>query len=104
MARTANVVGFVYQDDRFGEDEFMVSRFTVSCCVADAAPYWFDCALASNGRISTRTPGSRCEGAFQAGEFNGQEMVDIDSGCNVTITGATGSALFVPIIMTSFSF
>lgn len=32
------VVGFVYRDDRFGSDQFMVSRYTVSCCVADAAP------------------------------------------------------------------
>lgn len=34
----AHVIGFVYRDDRFDADTFMVSRFTVSCCVADAAP------------------------------------------------------------------
>lgn len=33
-----NVVGFVYRDDRFSEQQFMVSRFVVSCCAADAAP------------------------------------------------------------------
>jgi len=33
----ADVVGFVFRDDRFGEDQFFLSRFTVSCCVADAA-------------------------------------------------------------------
>lgn len=33
----ANLVGFVYRDIRFGEDQFMVSRFTLSCCVADAS-------------------------------------------------------------------
>jgi uncharacterized repeat protein (TIGR03943 family) len=31
-----DVVGFVYRDDRFTEDLFMVSRFVVRCCVADA--------------------------------------------------------------------
>lgn len=33
-----NVVGFVYRDDRFSEEQFMVSRFVLSCCAADAAP------------------------------------------------------------------
>ncbi len=34
----ADVVGFVYKNDpRFATGQFMVSRFTVSCCVADAA-------------------------------------------------------------------
>lgn len=32
----AKVIGFVYRDSRFGDDQFMVSRFTLSCCVADA--------------------------------------------------------------------
>ncbi|MBK8046096.1 MAG: TIGR03943 family protein [Anaerolineales bacterium] len=32
----ARVEGFVFRDDRFGEDQFMVTRFVVSCCVADA--------------------------------------------------------------------
>jgi len=34
-----NVIGFVYKDARFaGTDNFMVVRFTLSCCVADARP------------------------------------------------------------------
>jgi putative membrane protein len=32
----AIVVGFVYRDETFAADQFMVSRFIVSCCVADA--------------------------------------------------------------------
>jgi uncharacterized repeat protein (TIGR03943 family) len=32
-----DVIGFVYRDTRFiGSDDFMVVRFTLSCCVADA--------------------------------------------------------------------
>ncbi|MFO7664614.1 MAG: TIGR03943 family protein [Chloroflexota bacterium] len=34
----ASVVGFVYRDERFLESQFMISRFIVSCCVADAFP------------------------------------------------------------------
>lgn len=29
--------GFVYKDERFGANTFMLIRFTVSCCVADAS-------------------------------------------------------------------
>jgi len=32
----ATVVGFVFRDARFAENQFMVTRFVVSCCVADA--------------------------------------------------------------------
>lgn len=32
----ATVSGFVYRDIRFNDEQFMVSRFTISCCVADA--------------------------------------------------------------------
>lgn len=31
-----NVIGFVYHDSRLPEGEFMVSRFIITCCVADA--------------------------------------------------------------------
>lgn len=36
--QTVNVTGFVYHDERFGNDAFMVTRYVVSCCVADASP------------------------------------------------------------------
>jgi len=35
--QAVDVIGFVYRDVRFAENtQFMVSRYTVSCCVADA--------------------------------------------------------------------
>lgn len=30
-------IGFVYKDEQFGPETFMLIRFTVSCCVADAS-------------------------------------------------------------------
>lgn len=33
----ADVVGFVYHDQNLGGDQFMVARFMVTCCSADAA-------------------------------------------------------------------
>jgi uncharacterized repeat protein (TIGR03943 family) len=36
LGQPADVIGFVYHDPRLQEGQFLVSRFTVSCCVADA--------------------------------------------------------------------
>jgi uncharacterized repeat protein (TIGR03943 family) len=33
---SADVIGFVYRDERLRDDEFLVGRFTLTCCVADA--------------------------------------------------------------------
>jgi hypothetical protein len=38
IGQEARLIGFVYRDDRFNGDEFMISRFVISCCAADAAP------------------------------------------------------------------
>ena len=32
----ADVIGFVYSEPSFGANQFMVARFAISCCVADA--------------------------------------------------------------------
>jgi uncharacterized repeat protein (TIGR03943 family) len=34
----AHIIGFVYRDGRFNQSQFLVGRFIVSCCVADASP------------------------------------------------------------------
>jgi uncharacterized repeat protein (TIGR03943 family) len=36
LGEAANVIGFVYKDPRLPAGHFLVARFTVSCCVADA--------------------------------------------------------------------
>jgi uncharacterized repeat protein (TIGR03943 family) len=38
VGEKATVSGFVYRDEGFEEDRFMVSRFVVTCCAADALP------------------------------------------------------------------
>jgi putative membrane protein len=38
VGQPADLIGFVYRDIRFdGKPQFMVARFAISCCVADAA-------------------------------------------------------------------
>ena len=36
IGQQANVIGFVYHDERLNQQQFMVSRFAITCCVADA--------------------------------------------------------------------
>lgn len=69
----AHVVGFVYRDERFAESQFMVSRFTVSCCVADAAPIgliveWPETA------VLTADSWVEVTGTLQVSTFNGVKM------------------------------
>lgn len=69
----ARVIGFVYRDERFGDDKFMVSRFIISCCAADAAPlglvvHWPETAsLATDQWVEV-------SGRFQPGEFDNEQM------------------------------
>ncbi len=68
-----HVVGFVYRDGRFPADSFMVARFTVSCCVADAAPIglivrWPDAASLPADQWVDVT------GHFAVGDFDGQQV------------------------------
>jgi uncharacterized repeat protein (TIGR03943 family) len=69
----AKVIGFVYRDDRFAPEEFMVARFVLSCCAADASPLglvvrWPEGAsLADDSWVEV-------EGHFEPGRFAGEEM------------------------------
>jgi uncharacterized repeat protein (TIGR03943 family) len=69
----ADVIGFVYRDPYFAEDQFMVARFVLVCCVADASPIgvvgqWPDAAeLKLDSWV-------RVKGTFAAGEMSGEPM------------------------------
>jgi uncharacterized repeat protein (TIGR03943 family) len=69
----ASVSGFIYRQPDFPADTFMVARFTVSCCVADALPiglpsYWT--VPAGEDPLPDGT-WVQVEGAFKAGNFSG---------------------------------
>lgn len=69
----AHLIGFVYRDDRFPDDSFMVARFTVSCCVADAAPIGLVVRWPDAAELPT-DQWVEINGRFQVGEFNGQQI------------------------------
>lgn len=71
----AKLIGFVYRDERFAANEFMVSRFVISCCAADAAPLGLKVrateavTLADDAWVEVR-------GQFETGQLDG-EMVPV---------------------------
>lgn len=69
----ATLLGFVYRDSNFSGDRFMLSRFIVSCCVADATPIGVIVQWPAAADLPL-DQWVEVSGAFQAGEFNGQAM------------------------------
>lgn len=69
----ALITGFVYHEPDFPDDTFMVARFIVSCCVADAAPValpsqWLDGEKPEIGEwVEVR-------GTFESGLFRDAKM------------------------------
>lgn len=64
----ADVIGFVYREPNYPADTFLVARFTVSCCVADASAIGLPVRYTGT---DTLTEGSwvRVSGGFDAGQF-----------------------------------
>jgi uncharacterized repeat protein (TIGR03943 family) len=71
--KEADVVGFVYRDPRNGENEFWVSRFTVSCCVADASALGLLVKTDQAAQLQTDS-WVRVTGRFGMGEFAGEKL------------------------------
>jgi len=69
----ADVVGFVYREPSYPEDTFMLSRFTMSCCVADAFPVGMPVQVAGAGSYAAGE-WLRVGGGLQARDFDGQRM------------------------------
>ena len=69
----ANVKGFVFRDERFGEDEFSLVRYTLSCCVADASVV---ALVVQSPEAATLENDQWIEvtGRFAAGEFDGTSL------------------------------
>jgi putative membrane protein len=63
-----DVIGFVYREPGMAENQFMVARFTMSCCVADAFAIGMPVEYAEAARF-TDGDWIRIQGTLQAGKF-----------------------------------
>jgi putative membrane protein len=68
----ADVIGFVYREPDYPEDTFLVARFTISCCVADASAIGLPVRWEG---VDALPEGSwvRVTGGFDAGQFADRE-------------------------------
>ena len=64
------VIGFVYREPDFAEEEFMISRFTMSCCVADAYPIGMPVHFVGSANFNAGD-WVRVSGELKANEFGG---------------------------------
>ncbi len=64
----ADVIGFVYREPNFGEQRFMVARFTISCCVADASAIGVPVAWAETESLPADI-WVRVQGTFSVDDF-----------------------------------
>jgi uncharacterized repeat protein (TIGR03943 family) len=69
----ARVLGFVYREPSFPENTFMVARFTLSCCVADASALGLPARL-PDGMTVEDGAWVWVEGAFKAEAFLDQDV------------------------------
>ncbi|HQV28193.1 MAG TPA: TIGR03943 family protein [Thermoflexales bacterium] len=71
--QAVDVIGFVYHDPRVKPNQFFVSRFAVSCCVADATPVALLVETADASALKTDA-WVRVVGRFSLGEYAGQQL------------------------------
>ncbi|MEM8859666.1 MAG: TIGR03943 family protein [Chloroflexota bacterium] len=64
------VTGFVYTDERFAPNQFMVTRYIVTCCVADAQPLGL--IVQTNGELPEFDSWVAVEGEFELIDFDGE--------------------------------
>jgi putative membrane protein len=80
QGQKVHVTGFVYRDERFADNQFLVGRFIVSCCVADASPV----GLVVEGEETAGFEDDQwieVHGHFETGRFDGEDtpILIIDS-------------------------
>jgi putative membrane protein len=69
----ADVIGFVYTEPSFGENRFMVARFTISCCVADASAIGVPVAWNESSTLQADS-WVRVQGAFEVADFRDDRL------------------------------
>jgi uncharacterized repeat protein (TIGR03943 family) len=69
--QSADVIGFVYHDPRLAANQFIVARFAITCCVADAMAIGI--VVESPRALELKSDSwVNVKGDFKAGNVNGQ--------------------------------
>jgi putative membrane protein len=89
----ADVIGFIYHDPRLKADQFLLGRYTVACCIADATAIgitinWADSAALENNSWV------RVQGEIQVGQLEGQKIPMIQADQVIPIQAPDQPYLF----------
>jgi len=73
IGKEIQLTGFIYKDEGFSKNEVVISRFTVTCCVADASVYGI---LSRSEELAALEPDTwvQVSGILDEAEFNGMAM------------------------------
>ncbi len=93
LGQNANVIGFVYHDTRLPAGHFMVSRFAITCCVADA----FAIGMVVEPATADTYPDNTwidVKGSVQSIDVDGQKLPLIVSGAITRVQAPQQPYLF----------
>lgn len=79
QGQPADLIGFVYHDPRLPPGQFLLGRFTLTCCVADAAAIGVIVAWPEADQLPTNA-WVRVRGPVQAGELDGSLIPLVEAG------------------------
>lgn len=68
-----DVIGFVYHDPRLQTGQFLLGRYTVACCIADAAAIGIVIHWPDSGAMQTNS-WVRVKGSLQVGQLDGKKV------------------------------
>lgn len=78
VGKKVEISGFVYREEDMKENQFVVSRFAVQCCSADAAPFGFMVESAM-GKDLQQDTWVRINGTLGTADYNGNEILKIEA-------------------------
>ena len=69
----ADVIGFIYHDPRLTTGQFLLGRYTVACCIANATAIGITINWANSAPLENNT-WVRVKGEIQVGQLEGQKV------------------------------
>lgn len=77
IGKTIELSGFVYRQDDFPSDQFVVARFGVTCCTADALPYGVMVTL-TNAKDYPNDTWVKVKGTISKTTYQGEDIILVD--------------------------
>ncbi len=77
-AEPVDVIGFVYHDPRLSVNQFLIGRYTIACCIADATAIGITVNWPQSANLENNA-WVRVQGTMAAGELEGQAVPVINA-------------------------